>query len=263
MPAILNGLKVSDFAHPDDLAAINALKKSAAINKITSFIEDTTTQTVLQTRTLGRCVRISQKSNERVYNIVRDTCNILNYDRVPEIFTFRSFGIDVDPHGVENPVIEIPDFVLNSFDDSLLRFTLGRAITRLKSDYLKFYIAADAISTLSDMLPILSDAAKIPLANWMRKSALTADRGGLLACQDFHSAMKFLMFKAGMPISQLENVHEDDYIETCVSESKIVNTAKYILTLSNCKGWSNDRIIELYTWYARGNYDELLDEYAD
>lgn len=263
MPDILYGLNVNEFAHPDDLAAIKSLKKSAAIDKLTSFIEDKTSQSVLRMKTLGSCVRITPESGSRIYKIVRDTCDILQYERVPEIYIYRNFGMDVEPHGVDNPVIVIPDFVVNQFDDELLRFTIGRAITRLKSDYLKFYIAATGIVMLADNVNIISDAVKIPLANWMRKSELTADRGGLLACQNFRSAMKFLMCKAGMPISQLDNVDQNDYIETCMSDSKLVNAAKKVMTISNCTGWSNDRIMELYVWYAKGAYDDILDEHVE
>lgn len=263
MAGILYGVKVSSFAHPDDLAAIRALKKAKAVDKLTAFIEDRTTQAFLQTTTLGSCVRISRRSNERIYNAVKDTCEILQYDQIPEIFIHRSFSVDVAPHGVDKPIIVLSDFVANHFDDNLLHFAIGRAITRFKSDYLKFYIAASGIAMLADQIQILSDAVKIPIANWMRKSELTADRGGLLACQNIHSAMKYLMLKSGMPLSALDAVNEIDYVRTCISDSRLVNAAKTVLTLSNCQGWSNDRIIELYNWYSRGDYDELLEEHME
>lgn len=260
----LYGLRVRDFAHPDDLVAMKALKKSAALNKLISFVEDKSTRVILQTQTLGNCVRISAQSNERLYRIVRETCDVLGYNQMPEIYTFRSYNSDVIPHGVNHPVIVVPDFVVNAFDDSLLQFTVGRAVTRLMSEHLKLYVAANAINRITDYEgSIVSDTIKVPLANWMRKSELTADRGGLLATQDFHSAMKFLMIKAGMPFSQVENVDERDYIDTCMSDSKLVNASKKLQTLSNYQGWANDRVIELYLWYAKGAYDELLDEYLD
>ena len=263
MPDILYGLSVDDFSHPDDLTAMKALQKSATLDKLISFVEDKSTQVLLQTQTLGRGVRITKKNNEKLYSAVQDTCEILEYDRVPDIYTSRSFKVDVTPHGVENPVICIPDFVAETFDDSLLHFTVGRAITRLKSGHMKFYIAANAITLFTDRYAIVSEAVKVPLANWMRKSELTADRGGLLACQSFHTAMKFMMFKAGMPFAYLDDVDEYDYIKTCSMDDKLVNASKKMMTLSNVQGWSNDRILELYNWYSRGEYDELLDEHLD
>ena len=260
----LYGLRVRDFAHPDDLAAMNALKKSSALNKLISFVEDKSTRMLIQTQTLGSCVRISAHSNERLYRVVRDTCDVLGYNQMPEIYTYRCYKTDVIPHGVNSPVLVVPDFAVNAFDDALLQFSVGRAVTRLMSEHLKLYIAANAINRLTNYgSGIVSDAVKVPLANWMRKSELTADRGGLLASQDFHSAMKFLMIKAGMPFSQVENVDERDYIDTCMSNSKLVNASKKLQTLNNYQGWANDRVIELYLWYAKGAYDELLDEYLD
>ena len=40
MPNELRGLSVNDFAHPEDLAAVNSLMKIQAIDKLMSSIEE-------------------------------------------------------------------------------------------------------------------------------------------------------------------------------------------------------------------------------
>lgn len=261
MPERLEGLNVEDFAHPDDLAAIRALRSMPAVDKLVSAVEDASSQLVVRMNTLGDCVRITKRSCPKIYGAVEDVCAILCCNRIPEIYIKRAFSTDVEPSGTDRPVIVIPNFVTENFDDSLLFFTIGRAVSRLKSGQLQFYVAADVLIYASDAIPFVSDAVKLSMANWMRKSELTADRGGLLACQNFQTAMRFLMCKAGMPLRFTRDVKITDYIEACRTQSRLVDAGKSIKTLTNCKGWANDRIKEMFTWYAEGSYGDLMDKY--
>lgn len=263
MPDKLTNLRVEDFAHPDDIAAIKTLTKVQAFDKAMSYIEDKSNQLYIRMNTLGNCVRITEENDPRILRILTDVCNILDYDTVPEVYCTRSYKLDIEPSGVDKPVLVVPDFVLNNYDDSLLYFNFGRAITRLKSGYLKFYIAASVLITMTSTIDFVSDAVKLALANWMRKSELTADRGGLLACQNIRTAMAFLMNKAGMPVQEAKKVDISDYIAACKTDLGLVKVGKGLQTLTNCTGWANDRIADLFLWYAQGRYDELLEKYLD
>lgn len=263
MPEKLEKLKVEDFSHPDDTAALRSMMKLKAVDKVMGYIEDKSNQLFIRMATLGTCVRLTEENAPEVYGILEDVCSILDYDTIPELYTMRSFGIDISPSGVDKPVLVVPDFVLNHYDKDLLYFDFGRAVTRLKSGHLKFYIAANMLISMTASVGVVSDAVKLAFANWMRKSELTADRGGLLACQNYRVAMSFLMNKAGMPIQEAKKTPIPDYIEACRIEKQLVKVGKEIQTLTNCTGWANDRILELFTWYASGQYDELLERYLD
>lgn len=263
MPEKLTNLRGEDFAHPDDLAAIKTMTKLKIFDKALSYIEDKSNQLYIRMNTLGNCVRITEENDPRIFRILRDVCDILDYDTVPELYSTRKYELDIEPSGVDKPVLVVPDYVLANFDDSLLYFTFGRAITRLKSGYLKFYIAANMLITMTAPIEFASDAVKMTLANWMRKSQLTADRGGLLACQSIRTAMVFLMNKAGMPIQEAKKVNIPDYISASRVDTNLAKIGKGLQTLTNCTGWANDRISELFLWHAKGHYDDLLEKYLD
>ena len=261
MPEKLNNLVMDDFIHPDDLSAVKALKKVPGAEKIVSFMEDRNNQMIVRMSTLGNCIKLTGQNFPRVYGIVKDVCEIMGYENMPEVYTRRGYEPDVIPSGVDKPVVVIPNYAIKNFGDDLLYFAVGRAVTRLKSGHLKFYAAAQIMVSVTGFFPVISDAVILPLANWMRKSELTADRGGLLVCQNYTAAMKFLMYKAGMPVKDSQNINIPEYIEACKSENKIANAGKGMKTLRNCTGWANDRIIELFTWHAKGQYDDLLEKY--
>ena len=263
MPNTLRGLSVNDFAHPEDNAAVNSLMKIRAIDKLMSAIEEKSNQIFIRMVTLGNCVRLTEQNDPKTFSAVRKVCDVLDYESLPEIYTHRNYEIDVEPNGVDKPVLIIPDFVVNNFDTNLLYFTIGRAVTRLKSGYLKFFIAAKLMLLTTDSIPFLSDAVKLALANWLRKSELTADRGGLLACQSFQTAVRFLLCKAGMPIKETKTVKIHDYIDEYKIDGGLAKMGKNVQTLTNCAGWANDRILELFLWNAQGNYGDILDKYLD
>lgn len=260
MPEKLQYVSVDDFMHPEDLAAMKALQKVKAVEKLVSQADEKANQIMVRMMTLGSCVRLTDKNAPHICGLVHTACDIMGYDKIPEIYTRREYSLDVTPSGVNQPVIIIPDLALNMLDDKLLYFTVGRAITRFKSNYLKFYMVAQLILLSSGFFPVVSDAIKILLANWMRKSELTADRGGLLVCQDYKVAMRFLMTKAGMPIKETERVSIPDYIEATQIKSFLVKAGKEVKTLVNTNGWANDRINELFQWYADGSYDNILED---
>lgn len=263
MPEKLEGLRVEQFAHPDDIAAMRGLSKLKVLDKITAFVENQSSNVYIRMNTLGKCVRITSESSPRIYHILQEVCDILDYDRVPEIYSIRSFALDIQVSGVDDPVMVVPDYVLNCYDDSLLYFNFGRAVTRLKTSSLKLYIAAQMMIQAVGPVELLSEPVKLGVSNWMRKSELTADRGGLLACQNFGTAMAFLFNKAGLPISEAKKVHYMAYMEACKVDSGLAKIGKKLQTLTNCSGWANDRITELFTWKARGYYDNLLEKFLD
>jgi len=263
MPNVLEGLKVDDFAHADDLAAIRAMKNVEPIDKFMSWVEDKSNQMYLRMNTLGNCIRITPNGCPELYETVANVCEILDYSMMPEIYTMRSYAMDVTPEGVNQPILIIPDFVANITDKGILYFIIGRAVTRLKSGYMKFYSAANLLINVSEILPAGAEAVKLPLVSWMKKSELTADRGGLLACQNFSAASRYMLCKAGMPLHMTKDVSVSEYINACRYSDKTATVGKAVKSLSEKDGFINDRIVQLFTWYNGSNYGDILDKYLD
>lgn len=263
MPEILTGLKLSDFAHPDDLKIMQSLSKVPGADKAMTFIEENFDHMDFSVMILGSCIRLTEENSPRPYKILRHVCQILDYPIVPEIYSTRSYSIDITIGGVETPKMQVPDFVLNHYDDSLLYFLFGRAITRFKSGYMKYYVASKLIMDGTAGLELIAEPVRMTLASWMRKSTMTADRGGLLACQSIKAAGRYMMNKAGMPIQETANVRIPDYLNACKIDIGGVKAGKTIQTISNQSGWTNDRLRELYNWYAEGRMSDIVEKYAD
>lgn len=263
MPEILTGLKMEDFIHPEDIKATAAISKVPGMDKLLRFVEDQYDNTITRVEMMGYCVRLTEDLAPRFFEILRHVCRILDYDRIPEVFCSRSYSIDVTISGADHPIIGISDYLLNDYDESMLYFLLGRVITRFKAGYMKYFTASDLILQGTGIVGLISEPLRIALANWRRKAEMTADRGGLLACQNMQTAGRFFMHMAGMPAPLTRDVKVRDYLNACAVTSDMAKTGKTVLTLGNESGWNNDRLRELNNWYAAGSMYDIIERYAD
>ena len=254
---------MSDFAHPDDLKAIQAISRIPGVDKAMTILEDKVNQLEFGLTTMGSCIRLTEQTAPRPYKILRHVCQILDYPNVPEIYSTHSYKVDIEMGGVEKLIMQVPDFILNHYDDSLLYFVFGRVVTRYKSGYMKYFNASQLVMAGTAGLQLISEPLRIALATWLRKSELTADRGGLLACQSMKTAGRYLMNKAGMPIAETQNIKIPDYLNACKADMSLVKAAKGLQTLDNQSGWTNDRLRELNNWYAEGRMSDIVEYYAD
>lgn len=258
----LTGIKVEEFAHPQEKAALKALKKIKHLERLLNWIANVNTQIALKTEILGNYFGITPKDMPWLYDMVGDVCRVLDYDCLPRIYMHRSEEFRVKVMAGQEPLLLFPDFIIREFDEGMLRFETGRAVTALKARTRQLKMAAMAVNMASGAMPFAGEAVVPALAGWSRKAALTEDRGGLLACQDMNGAMKALMSMAGLPVKDLDGVSPTKYIKIYELSGKISGASQYLNTLVRMEPWLNDRIVELYGWERSGEYDDILEDYG-
>ena len=90
-------------------------------------------------------------------------------------------------------------------------------------------------------------------------SELTADRGGLLACQDTDAAILFFAKLAGWPESQWMSINISEFRKQIEDfEAGPQKTFdKLISYMLGSNTWAITRCKELWTWSLEGNYQRL------
>ena len=101
------------------------------------------------------------------------------------------------------------------------------------------------------------------LMYWIRMSEFTADRAGLLACQDIDAAISGIIKMSGLPIKYFENMDKDAFIKQATEFKQSFNgfTDQAIKTLTiagSTHPWTVLRAAELLTWYESGEYQAIL-----
>ncbi|MCD7957504.1 MAG: M48 family metallopeptidase [Lachnospiraceae bacterium] len=268
MSVQLTGLKCEDYTHPLETEAIKALEAVPLLKRMVGEMNDQTYRIYLRTNILGSCLKLTENTAPKVYHTVKQVCETLDYESVPDIYVKRELSVYVTPYGFENPVLVLPNVILEK-PEKIFQFSVGRGISLLKSGHIQFYTLARLVyQGANTLLPdTVNSVLSSSLIAWMRKSEISADRGGLLACQDYDAAMKLLMFKAGVEISGTDVITAQEYIEEHdrdLRESGILSKAgRFFRNVGSTTGLNNDRIKELYAWYMQGGYDDLIEKYGD
>ena len=101
------------------------------------------------------------------------------------------------------------------------------------------------------------------LMYWIRMSEFTADRAGLLACQNIDAAISAIIKMSGLPIKYFDKMDKDAFIKQAkeFKESFSGLTDKAIKTLTiagSSHPWTVLRAAELITWYNSEEYRSLI-----
>jgi Zn-dependent protease with chaperone function len=110
---------------------------------------------------------------------------------------------------------------------------------------------------------LLSAGLQVALLRWKRTSEFTADRAGLLACQDADVGLRTMMKLAGLPAKLSEAVNTEDFMRQArefegMDADKLTMLAKWLSTMGTTHPWTVMRAQQLLQWIDSGGYEETL-----
>ncbi|MGB9812168.1 MAG: M48 family metallopeptidase [Thermovenabulum sp.] len=114
---------------------------------------------------------------------------------------------------------------------------------------------------------LLSTGLQIALLNWVRMSEFTADRAGLLTCQDPKVAATALMKLAGVPQKYFDRIRIDEFINQAkefedYDYDTLDKVAKYLSIMWQDHPWTVMRTSELFKWVESGGYGSIMKKYV-
>lgn len=265
---ILRGLKVADFIHPDEEAA---KKKALSNGKVQEFL-NTGAQTIamaVDPVTQGTFVKISEP---KILEIVRNVCQILDVQPVPEVYLCHLMYTNILPLGSDAPYLVVPDYILRNFEEDMLYYNVGNAVTMIKADHVE-------LTTLAAYMPGggLIEVPKLLFTAYLHRADSTSDRGGLLACQSFAAAVKNHFWELGIPPAEIKNFFTTDgeaeiFVEKYLAEQQKVlerysglgtKIARQWQRMSYIEAPANKMLRELFNWYVDAEgYRAVLAKYS-
>ena len=131
-----------------------------------------------------------------------------------------------------------------------------------------YHMMAQIINMVIDSIPFGSIAAaplQYALYYWDRMSEFTADRAGLLCCQNKEAAIRGFMKMAGMPIKEFNNMNYQSFIQQAVEFKQLDYDAmskviKFISIADASHPWTVMRAAELLNWINSGDFLALLNK---
>ena len=193
--------------HPVDEAARHLLENRLASQKQVEAIIRKAVAEMEQNfylENLADNVRISENTMPHLYQLGTDTATRLGV-------TVPTFFLDTNPYanastlGSSSPSIVLTSGLLDlCATDDELRFVIGHEMGHLICGHTKYRVMAEQyelIAKLLSLVPLVGSGVatliQVALNFWYRRSELSADRYGVLACDDEGSAVTALARLAG------------------------------------------------------------------
>lgn len=264
---IFHGLSVSEFIHPGEEEAKNSVIRHPAFQKLIGAASDLNL-TLYQTMVQGTYVRLTQQVSSRLYAILEEACRILDYPELPPIYLCHMREQLVMPFNGKPCYLVISDYVAETYDDEMLSYLFGNAITMIKAGHVELTTVAAYMRRSLVLLPVT-----VEFKRYLHLADATSDRGGLLTCQSLAAAARCHFDELGLPPRETGRLFQTDneaeaYIRAYLKEVEREN-AKDGLVTSVASWWNNLNFVEapagrmledLYTWYCSG-YQTLLSRY--
>ncbi|WP_343338828.1 Protease HtpX [Terrisporobacter petrolearius] len=267
----LTRLNVEDYEHDGDKAALDTLRKTKGFDILTKKVNEYGMERFFKIMYTGSYIRVNKDNIPYLYNALIKACKILNVKNIPDIYIQPGF-INGCTIGVDNTAIVITSGCLSLLCFNELMFLLGHELGHIKSKHMLYHQMGSMIPYLGGLLGnitlgmgnIVCSALEVALYNWHRKSELTADRAGLLCCQDYNAALSCMMKISGMPPKYYSNIDTNQFLQQAKEFQNYFNNDninKMINSMSviyNEHPWMVVRAAELDTWIASGCYENII-----
>lgn len=257
----------STILYPDDKTVLNKLNKIPGFKNFLRNTVSAVREAYNEVEYAGNGVDVNRKSMPKVYSILVDTARRLGMSSVPACSTDWYYGISSFTVGDDCPRIVLQTGTIELLTESELIFVLGHEMGHILCGHMPYHMLLEAIygQSYGETLEFkaMSALVKMPLMEWYRNSDFSADRVGLLACQDINAALRAMIKMAGLPKNCYDEINVSAFLkqaydfESELSEGldKIAKRA-YIRTCDfPCMV---HRAAKLMEWYNSEKYQKLI-----
>jgi Zn-dependent protease with chaperone function len=272
-PIKLKQLKAKDYIHPKDQKALHTLKDTKGLDSLVKKFYDMGVERLIKLQYTGSGIKATYRNFPDIIETLYTALEVLNVQAAPEIYIQRSEELEATTLGVEHPIIVLTSESINVLTREELLYIIGREVAHIQQNHVLYneigFIFPQLIDTLSyvtfGLSGILSGGLRYALFYWSQMAEYSADRGGLLACQDVQVAKLMMAKIAGLPEKMWHNYDLDDFEQQAQNfEGFNENTFdKFVRFMYGNNLWAVARTKELMNWMKSGQYSQLLARKGD
>ncbi len=215
---------------------------------------------------LSSSVRISERQFPEIHKLLLEACDILDYDRIPELYISQNPVMNAGAIGVDEHFIVLNSSLIERLSPEEILSVIGHELGHCASNHGLYMTLLFIILNMTFMLvkipysELIIGGIKLALLEWYRKAELSADRAGLLVVQDAEVAFNLLMKMSGGTTKYKMNL--DEFIKQAEEYENSGDVADSVHKFLNILGQSHPfpvlRINELNKWIKSGAYDKII-----
>ena len=263
----LPGLEHHQYEHSFDKKALSSLESTPGLTAAGRIITKQVTERIYTIQFTGSNVKVTRTNYPHIYEYLDYACQILDVKRKPDLYIQWGYGVNAFTIGSQNPVVVINSGLIDLCDDNEILFIIGHELGHIKSNHMLYHMMAQTISSVIEFVPggdLITAPLKYALLYWDRMSEFTADRAGLLCCQDKEAMLRAFVKMAGLPIHYFDQLDTTSFIQQAAEFRQLdydnLNKAfKFISIMESTHPWTVMRAAELLNWMDSGDYDMVFD----
>lgn len=209
-----NALDIHEIAHPIDKALIKVLETAHVKEVLNAPLEQLVAANYGQLLASG--ITLDENNFPQLYQMMQEACERLGIKIPYTVISNELNGINAFATGTDNNAfIVISNMAPKFLQPKELQFIVSHECGHIAMEHMVYHTAGSLAATAGNYVPIIGPAlAKtivFPLNYWNRCSEITADRIGLICCEDLHVAQLALLRIIG-GYTDISDIDIDRYI---------------------------------------------------
>ncbi|MGB9937411.1 MAG: M48 family metallopeptidase [Methanobacterium sp.] len=268
-------LNPREYEHPFDKKALNTLEGTPGLEKFAREYNKHAIERVMRLQYTGSCIKVHENNFPDVYQLLEEACATIDLKRIPDLYIYWDYKVNGFTTGSENPLIVLHSGAIDLLSSEELLYILGHECGHIKSGHMLYHEMAQVIPILGDVIgsatlgigALVSIGLEAALFHWYRMSELTADRAGLLACQDEEAVISALMKASGVPKKFFDKLNTEDFINQAkefrgYDYDSLDKIAKAATIMWQNHPWTVMRASEILKWVEAGNYQQIIEKHT-
>ena len=257
----LFGLEAKSYEHEFDKAALKTMRALPGFDTIVNFFLNWTYIKWHIIELQGSNFLVTRESCPELYDLVHNVADTLDVRPLPRFYTQWGYNINGYTTGYkEDTLLVLNSGTVDLLEEDELRYVAGHEMGHIKSGHVIYHTMGELFNTAISQIPLVSSMTTpiyYALMYWIRMSEFTADRAGLLACQNIDAAISAIIKMSGLPIKYFEKMDKTAFIKQANEfKDKAIKT---ITIASSSHPWTVLRAAELISWYESDNYKQLIE----
>lgn len=263
---VLSKLNPTKVVHPDDQAVISRMNKIPGFKTLLKNTVVKFSESLADVTYMGNGYDITANSNPRLHRQFMEDCKILGMKKTPQFSTAWGYFISSQSVGEKKRRILVTSGAVDLLESEELDFLLGHELGHILCGHIPYHMLVEAMymPLFTDNSGLgLVDVVRLPMLEWYRISHYTADRMGLLCCQDIDVALRTMIKMSGLPKECYDNIDVKAFIKQAdefaeVHDSAMDKIAKVVTIMSADSPWMVVRAKKLLDWYESGDYQAII-----
>jgi Zn-dependent protease with chaperone function len=253
------------WEHPADRAALNTLRSlpgfDEVVRKVMSYLGERGVRQIF----LANAVRVGPKQRPKLDAMYTEVLETLDWPIRNELYVSQTPIANAMAVGFEKPFIVLNSGMIAMLEPEERREVLAHELGHIMSGHATYTTLALLLINLGFRAFPLAGIALLPLElallEWYRKAEFSADRAGLLGCQDPLAAMRVSLKLAGGSATD-DTIDLDAFLAQASeyeTEGSFADKIWQVLnTAFKTHPFNTVRAAELQRWVQSGDYDRIL-----